>query len=850
MAARFWVGGAGTWDGSATTHWAASSGGASGASAPTSADSATFDASSGLNAGGTVTVAATAACGGCTISGITSALVFFALSGNPTWSAGTYSFQGSSQARSILFQSNVLGTQRTLTINGTYGTHTDVHFQDIAVAGSAGTLTGTRIGDALGNSGVTFTVSATQTWSGTSGGNWSANAWTSRVPLPQDDVVIASAFSATQTVTIDVPRLGRSINWTGATGAPKWGFTNGLTAWIFGSLTLPTGMTTTSNNTTLSLGARSAQTITSNGVALTCPINIAAVGGTYTAQDALTIGNSSVFGLVAGTFTDNGKAISVGIFQSSSAAPKVLNMTGTWSVIRTGSVTLWTAAGSNLTINAVGSIIDFPQTDSAVTRTFAGAGFSYGTFRMRGTGSGALIITGNNTFVNLDLECTTAKTITLPAGSRTTVTGLLTLQGASGQLLSLVSSAPGTRLFIVSDGTRSLSFDSPSADVLITASVTSSGAAPVEALGGKRMPRSVSVPSDELPNGLLSTTQGCVVVCVQVNFNSTDPITPNPASAYVAWSIDDLTSNNRIQVQWAPSLIWRPARSASGSPDLTPEVADVFSVGDKRVIGTAWDAVNNYLSIGGAAFASAVATKFPTGMTHLHVGTGYVNASNVSVAAPFNGTILWAAFFPTKISDADIAALNASFLNSYPGWENLPGSPTALYRADWGYYVTAAGATGYLDAEETAGVLGQSLGPAEATSGLTAALTEPLEALRSGIAATVGDPLEALLRVAGSEGLDLEALAAILLAAELPIEALPPGVARTFLLPLEATRGIDALESAELEAVGAVLHALLFPFEARAVLRRGKVVSTVARRAAVEGQTARTSSIVHGMEGS
>jgi hypothetical protein len=53
MASRFWVGGTGTWDNADTTHWAATSGGAGGASVPVAGDSVTFDGSSG---GGTVTV--------------------------------------------------------------------------------------------------------------------------------------------------------------------------------------------------------------------------------------------------------------------------------------------------------------------------------------------------------------------------------------------------------------------------------------------------------------------------------------------------------------------------------------------------------------------------------------------------------------------------------------------------------------------------------------------------------------------------------------------------------------------------------------------------------------------------
>ncbi len=53
MAAKFWVGGTGTWNATDTTHWAASSNGAGGDPVPVAADDVTFDASSG---GGTVTV--------------------------------------------------------------------------------------------------------------------------------------------------------------------------------------------------------------------------------------------------------------------------------------------------------------------------------------------------------------------------------------------------------------------------------------------------------------------------------------------------------------------------------------------------------------------------------------------------------------------------------------------------------------------------------------------------------------------------------------------------------------------------------------------------------------------------
>ena len=50
MADRYWVGGAGTWDATTTTNWSATSGGAAGASAPTSADNVIFNTLSNLTA--------------------------------------------------------------------------------------------------------------------------------------------------------------------------------------------------------------------------------------------------------------------------------------------------------------------------------------------------------------------------------------------------------------------------------------------------------------------------------------------------------------------------------------------------------------------------------------------------------------------------------------------------------------------------------------------------------------------------------------------------------------------------------------------------------------------------------
>jgi hypothetical protein len=68
MADRYWVGGAGTWDATTTTNWSATSGGAAGASAPTSADNVIFNTLSNATAYA-VTVGTNAACLDVSIAG-------------------------------------------------------------------------------------------------------------------------------------------------------------------------------------------------------------------------------------------------------------------------------------------------------------------------------------------------------------------------------------------------------------------------------------------------------------------------------------------------------------------------------------------------------------------------------------------------------------------------------------------------------------------------------------------------------------------------------------------------------------------------------------------------------------
>ena len=163
-----------------------------------------------------VTIAATATCNNLTITGPAGVLQVFSLSGNFTM-VGALTCNGNSGAKRILFQSDTPGTARTFAI-GSLSSLTNTDFMDITASGGT-PWTGTLIGDCGGNTNITFTTPSTVTFIGAANANWSwsdATKWDVRVPLPQDDVVISTAFSGSRTITWDVNRLGKSITFAGS----------------------------------------------------------------------------------------------------------------------------------------------------------------------------------------------------------------------------------------------------------------------------------------------------------------------------------------------------------------------------------------------------------------------------------------------------------------------------------------------------------------------------------------------------------------------------------------------------------------------------------------------------------
>jgi len=398
---------------------------------------------------GTVNIGSAVTCANMTLTASAVKTNIFKMDANITVT-GTFTANGSSAINRLLIYSGTTGTARTITAATVSVTNAD--FQDITGAGAGSwdlsAITGGS-GDCGGNSGITFTTAATQTYTGGTD-NWSTAAkWTSRVPLPQDNVSMSGVTGGT--ITADMPRLGKSIDWTGASGSPTW--TNSVTSTSYGDWTSDSGVTYQTTNTH-NLAGRSSLNITSNGSA-TCPRFIigATTASNYTFVDALTYAGTVSFQFLAGTLTANGNVTLAGAFVMAvgTGLARTLNMgSGVWTFTTTAG-TFWSnLATSLITINPGTAEIKW-NTATASTLTFAGgtlAGGSYPTLTYTVAGStGKLTITGSNSFAQINFSDTTnARTLEFTAATTTTIrnTNGFNVQGTSGKLMTVQSVTAAT----------------------------------------------------------------------------------------------------------------------------------------------------------------------------------------------------------------------------------------------------------------------------------------------------------------------------------------------------------------------------------------------------------------------
>lgn len=240
MASRFWVGGSGTWDASSTTHWAATSGGSSGASVPTSADTVTIDS----NSGGTFTITLGANTASAPVT-ITNGTVTLSSSGFTC--TGTLTINGSS-ASLTLADAAIIANIFTLT-SGTFSSNSKslTLFTFSSNNSNVRTLT-------ISNSTVTVTGTSSA-WTCTTSTNMVVNASGSSISFPNSNSSTSVNFQGGSSssihwnnVTIPMGSISGVASYDGTVSVgAAFNFTTSCAGSTFNNLTVTTTDTTQPN---------------------------------------------------------------------------------------------------------------------------------------------------------------------------------------------------------------------------------------------------------------------------------------------------------------------------------------------------------------------------------------------------------------------------------------------------------------------------------------------------------------------------------------------------------------------------------------------------------------------------
>jgi fibronectin-binding autotransporter adhesin len=437
MATRFWVGGAGNW--SSTTKWSTTSGGAGGASVPTSVDDAVFDANSGGKFTATVDTAQSVA--SLTITPSSGAgLLQIALTAPLT--VGNLTTTGTAGNNRIWFRSNTYGININMVVNGTVSI-SDCDFRGVYVTGTSAPISGTRLGNRGETRGVTFSTPKTVYWNLAGAQSWSANGWaatsggtpsTDYFPLPQDTAVFDNAGSVTGVISLD-NTIGyvSTVDMSARTSAMSISVSNSPTI-VYGDWKNGSGTAFVASTATLTFSGGNTQTITSAGKQLSnLFITVDTYGGTVQLADPLNIGTGTLT-VTNGTFDTLNQSVSAGVLSSSNSNVRTIKLGASTVSLSASANTITFTTSTNFTFNAGTSNINIAIAASGSTTINLG-NLTFYNLSFTNTISAAsfsLTINGANTFNNLTIAGG-ASTFVVAAlfGANQTVTGTLTCSGAA-----------------------------------------------------------------------------------------------------------------------------------------------------------------------------------------------------------------------------------------------------------------------------------------------------------------------------------------------------------------------------------------------------------------------------------
>jgi hypothetical protein len=330
-------------------------------------------------------------------------------------------------------------TSGTISLTTTGSSCSDVDFENIAI--STNTLTGTRLGNLLGNSGITFSTPKTVYWNLSGVQVWGSNGWATssggspnanNFPLAQDTAIFDNTGSA-GTVSLNTEWALPSIDFSTRTSAVTFA-TTALTPTLYGSLTLGSGVTL-SGTGTLNFANTTTKTITSAGKTIPQSLLIAVAGTSIQFGDALTCSGS--INLTVGTLNTAGYTVQSASFLSGGASVRTLTLGATtWTVTAGG--TAWAVSVIGLIVNRGTSTINLTN---ASNKEFSGGNYTWGTINQGGSGY-LQISSANATFANIT---NTVQPSEIRFGDGHTVFfENFNLSGTAGNLVTLRSTTLGT----------------------------------------------------------------------------------------------------------------------------------------------------------------------------------------------------------------------------------------------------------------------------------------------------------------------------------------------------------------------------------------------------------------------
>ena len=366
---------------------------------------------------------------------------------------------GTAAAYRTFLRSDTLGTPRTLTVNALAAGATDIDFRDITVTGSAAPLTGTRFGDAKGNSGITFPAAktvyyrqtGTSNWGVASTGSWSATSGgaldATQFPLAQDTAVFPAATypASGSTTTINFNYNIGTIDMSLRTSNTMTLATSTNTPAIYGNWINGTGITI-SGTGIITFSGRTTQQITSASKTFTQPIAINSPSGTVQLQSALTTSSTVATTLTNGTLNLNGFIYTVGTAFTTATGTKNLTFNGGTLACPTAATTAFNNAVPTGFTTTAGTGTGVISMTAATAKTFVGGGSTFNCTLNQG-GLGTLTISGNNTFANITKTAVGAATISLAATTQTV--GAFTAAGTAGNLLTITGTSAASPATLV-----------------------------------------------------------------------------------------------------------------------------------------------------------------------------------------------------------------------------------------------------------------------------------------------------------------------------------------------------------------------------------------------------------------